>query len=1013
MSSEMIEEIKSKIDIVGLIAESVKLKRQGSVYVGATSSSSRSGASLKVDPHMQLYNNFAEDNGGDVLSWIAYREGLDIGSDFPRILEIAAERAGVVLEHQSKELLSEKAAVHSFLRAAAGYYHDQLTDEHRAYIHRKWGISDKMIDQLLIGWAHEDCHLQRELGDLFPEDVMKRSGLFNVTNDDTLVDVFCGRIIFPYWKKGKVVYFIGRDPIWTKESRSPKYFKQMVHSEARPYVSKVIDNSVFYGEDSIQKADSVMITEGITDCIKAHQEGLACISPVTVRIKDEQKEYAYQLLKNKSEVIICNDNEDNQTGKRGAMATAEYLESKGVPVRVVELPRPEGVDKIDLAEYLQTHSKEQLQQLNSKNVWEMKLLAQHVPDGNVERARSAKGFILKDLKQMDPSLRKIFIRNDVREYFKLSRTDINTIMRSIKWEDDKQRDPPGDDTDFFSSKGKLNVKRLSEYAMSLAHFITFDDTKRVYVYRNGVYVPNGEDTIARIVQNALGDSSKKNHIAEVINYVQLDTLISRSKVNHDTHRINVLNGIYNLDTDELEPHSPDYISIVQLPVTYDPQAICPLVDKFISEVLDEKDGDLIYEILGYCMVPDTSIEKSVMFLGKGANGKSVMLNLFIDFLGTANVSTESLHMLENDPYSTAELYGKLANIFPDLASKAIYENSTFKTISGNERKIRGQRKYEHPFAFRNTARLVFSANRLPPVPNDDFAYFRRWILLKFSNIFEGDKADKNLINKITTPEEMSGLFNKCVVALKKVLAEGKFSYDLSTEQVQLMYQINSDPIAAFADEMIVYSDGDTQKKIMFDEYTKWCKLHELTPFAANSFARRLKALGYTPGRESTGSRAHTWENCSIRDVNSRPGSQKNTDDKNQDLATSPSENPGSTSNCNIVHDINKKENEENNMLYVNNREKPSKPGRSDIQVHPLQSISSCPGKDIDQRSKTKLSLGERMDVFRRACHQTDDVKEIQKLCLAAGVNDFFEILGKLRKIGEVVMLSKDRIRLVG
>lgn len=965
MSSEIVEDIKSKIDIVALIGETVKLKKQGSIYVGATSPSSKSGASLKVDPHTQLYNNFAEENGGDVLNWIAYREGLDIESDFPRIIEIAAERAGIVLEHQNSQLLSYRALVYPFLRAAAGYYHDQLTEDCRAFIHRKWGISDKMINELLIGWAPENCHLQKEMSDLFPEDIMRMSGLFNVTNDDKLRDVFRGRIIFPYWKGGKVVYFIGRDP--NPAENSPKYFKQLVHSEARPYVSRVIDNSVFYGEDSIKKADSVIITEGVTDCIKVLQEGLACISPVTVRIKDEQKEYAYQLVKNKSEVIICNDNEDNGTGTKGAIATAEYLESRGLPVRVIELPRPDGVDKIDLAEFLQDNSKEDFLKLESNNVWEIKLRSQNIPDKAIDRFRAAKMFIQNELKQMEPVTRKIFIRNDVRDYFGLQNADIGEIFKHVSFEDDVSTEDE-QDHGFFTERGSLRVKKLGEYVLLLHRFITFEDTKNIYHYRNGVYVPGGEDVIARIVQTSLGDASKKKHISEILNFVQLETLIPREQINHDLKQINLLNGLYNLETDQLEPHTPDYISTVQLPVIYDKDAKCPLIDKFISEVLEPKRVPVIYEFLGYCMIPDTRLEYSLMLIGKGANGKSVMLSLFGEFLGGHNTSAESLHMLEKDSYSTAELYGKLANIFPDLASRAIYENSTFKMLTGNEKEIRAQRKFEHPFKFKNTARLIFSANNLPPVPGDDFAYFRRWIPLKFPNTFEGKKADKNLIDKLTQPEELSGLFHVCMKALKGLLQRGHYSFELTTEEVMKLYRINSDPIAQFADDSVVYSDNDTLKSKMYNEFIVWCQDNDVPLVHENVFSKRFTKLGYTTGRESSGERRRTWQNCAIKQ--SVQGGKICLDGKNQDEEGNSSKRPSTSLHCSNNQNNTTYYNEDNVHVYSYNIENAWTPGRPLTSADQTISFSSQ-GVDVQTNSgpgteatdKLPQSIPEKLGCF--------------------------------------------------
>jgi len=812
MSTEIKEEIKSKLDIVDLIGETVPLKKKGGVYRGATSSSSKSGSSLIVDPKKQVYNNFPEEDGGDIFNWIAWKEGYDINLDFPQIIEIAAEKAGVDLPQNGGTIASEKGEVFSFLRAVAQYYHDQLTEKHRKYIHEKWGISDETIDELLIGWASGQGDMIAEMLDIFPTETIEKSGM--VYTGSKMKEVFKNRIMFPYWKNGKVVYFVGRDPDWKPECHWGKYLKQPVHSEERPYISKCIDNSVLYGEDSSRNHDYCIITEGVTDCIMAIQAGLPCISPVTTRIKETQKEYAYEIVKNKSRVIICNDNEEGEAGKEGACATAEYLESNGVPVDIVELPRDNGIDKIDLAEYLQKYTPEDFERLPANNIWEIKLQTQNVPSKSIDKVRAVRDFISNDLRNMDPTLLEVFVKNEVREYFGMSKTEITSILKNAS----KSSGVGG----FFDQFGKLMVRRLGDYVMQKHNFVTFEDTGEVMVYRNGVYVPNGENVIAKVVQDALGDYSKKHHIAEIVNYIQIETSVPRSAINHDTTKINVKNGLYNLETGELEPHSPDFISIVQIPVYYDPDADCPRIKNFFEDVLRPEHIQVMCEFIGYSMIPDTRLEKAMMLLGKGANGKSVLLSLLGEFIGEDNTSHESLHGLENDPYSVAELYGKLLNIFPDLASSTIYENKSFKMLTGDEGKIRARKIYREPFSFKNTARLIFSANHLPPVPGDNFAYFRRWILLEFPNTFEGKDADKNLIDKLTTQEELSGLFNLAVRALRKLLENGEYSYDLSTTEVQRMYRINSDPIAAFADECVVYSESDCLKITMLECYNRWC-----------------------------------------------------------------------------------------------------------------------------------------------------------------------------------------------
>src|SRR5262249_44392143 len=122
--------------------------------------------------------------------------------------------------------------------------------------------------------------------------------------------------------------------------------------------------------------------------------------------------------------------------------------------------------------------------------------------------------------------------------------------------------------------------------------------------------------------------------------------------------LNVRNGLLDIATRVLRPHSPDHLSAVQIAATYIPDARCPAIEQFTADVFPNDTRPLPYEMAAWLMLPDTSIQKAVLLLGDGANGKSVWLNLVITFLGPENVSTLSLHRLEADKFSVARLVGK-------------------------------------------------------------------------------------------------------------------------------------------------------------------------------------------------------------------------------------------------------------------------------------------------------------------------------------------------------------------
>jgi hypothetical protein len=436
-----IDLIKDKLDIVDLVGQTINLSDSGSgIYKGASNTGSKSGKSLNVDKNIQLWNDWSTKQGGDIFNWIAHTENLDIQKDFKLILCLAAEKAGVSLESEVYD--SEAYELFTFLAAAAGYYNSQLTDDMRYEITKTWGISNETIDRLLIGYAPVDgLSLQVAMEDVFHHDVIEKSGLIIKTGAGW-TDFYQGRYIFPYWKNGKVEYTIGRrieglTP--DKEYELGKYKKQILYKknnesgQGREYISQIIKNDVFYGEDSLRDAHNCIITEGVTDCIMAIQAGFPCISPVTVQFKKTDYDKMYELCKKINTVYICNDSEISGVGDKGAKATAEYLVSKGINVCIVRLPKNENIDKMDLAEFLKTNSTGKLKELMLQSEVHEGEFVYEIPSGYIHSGHSM--FIQKFDKDGNELLvpissSKIWIRERIKNI-----SDDTTLLK-ICFEDD-------------------------------------------------------------------------------------------------------------------------------------------------------------------------------------------------------------------------------------------------------------------------------------------------------------------------------------------------------------------------------------------------------------------------------------------------------------------------------------------------------------------------------------------------------------------------------------------------
>jgi P4 family phage/plasmid primase-like protien len=337
-----------------------------------------------------------------------------------------------------------------------------------------------------------------------------------------------------------------------------------------------------------------------------------------------------------------------------------------------------------------------------------------------------------------------------------------------------------------------------------------------------------------------------HELHEVINQIRRRTYVDRSCFDSNIDILNLQNRLLNIHTLEFTEHSPDYLSLVQLSIKYDPNAKCPNILKFLGQVLKPKDVFTALELFGYCLYRTSKYQKALLCVGKGANGKSTFLSLFEHFLGKENTGHVSLQDIMSNRFATAGLYGKLANIFADLKNDKLTNTGVFKMlVSGDP--MKAEKKHCQPFDFENYAKLFFSANEIPQSEDKSYAYFRRWIIFFFENVFEGDDNDPNLIDRLTTQEEMSGLLNLALIALKQLIKDNGFAYvDIAT--IENDYTLNSNNVERFVRERCEITRNDEDYIICRDlwgVYFRFCKQNSLHCKDDNVFGMELRGLQVT------------------------------------------------------------------------------------------------------------------------------------------------------------------------
>jgi len=185
----------------------------------------------------------------------------------------------------------------------------------------------------------------------------------------------------------------------------------------------------------------------------------------------------------------------------------------------------------------------------------------------------------------------------------------------------------------------------------------------------------------------------------------------------------------------------------QLPFIHDHTATAPIFFNYLDEVLPDKDQQYILaEFAAYVFIkPKTlKLEKSLVLYGSGANGKSVFFEILMALLGRENVSSYSLKSLtEEKGYFRAKLEDKLLNYSSEISANM--DLNVFKQLVSGE-PVEARLPCKEPFILEDYAKFIFNANDLPKDVEENEAFFRRFIILKFGN-YSGTKPGSRIISK--------------------------------------------------------------------------------------------------------------------------------------------------------------------------------------------------------------------------------------------------------------------------
>ncbi|MBC8503151.1 MAG: hypothetical protein H8D35_08540, partial [Nitrosopumilus sp.] len=389
------------------------------------------------------------------------------------------------------------------------------------------------------------------------------------------------------------------------------------------------------------------------------------------------------------------------------------------------------------------------------------------------------------------------------------------------------------DPELYNGDDKIdNVVR----ELQLRHtFVTIRKTEEILLYNGKIYDNLQAETIIKEETEKLIPNCTSHSRHEVINKIKAQTYSELEKFDLDPNLITVENGILNLETLELSPHTPKHLSRVLLPVEYT-KPKSKDIEKNLKDTLfwkylkasftvngkfKKKEFQTVLEIIASPIIKRHVDEKAFMFLGGGENGKSVCLGYIQSLIGKDNVSNIALQDIAEDKFLRANLVGKSANIFPDLEQNELRHTGKVKAITSNEG-IEVQKKHQQGFTLYPFCKLLFSCNRFPKVFDQSQGFFRRWIIVKWERDFENDPARiEYLKEKLDENQEEKNLVFSSIVAIANRLnKDGKFTHSKDWKEIQKEWNENADPIDDFATNWIVDSEGHKTKRETYHFYKK-------------------------------------------------------------------------------------------------------------------------------------------------------------------------------------------------
>lgn len=404
-------------------------------------------------------------------------------------------------------------------------------------------------------------------------------------------------------------------------------------------------------------------------------------------------------------------------------------------------------------------------------------------------------------------------------------------------------------------------------ALADVNIIRHEESDQLYIFDGSRYVPILNKDVEFEVREAMLSVGVSMGII-VKNFKMMMTHIWMSvganKFIPTKNLICFENCIFDARSGKTYEFSPKIHVVHKLPFSYDPKSEAPKWKTFLGEVLPEKDcREALQMFLGMVFLDRSSskMEKMMVLIGTGSNGKSVVFDTINYILGSENVSTYEIKSLISDAstaqYNVADIDGKMINYCTELDKKVIDTTKVKSLISGEP--LPARHPYSRPFMARSLPIMMANANDYPRTNDHSDGFFRRFIFIPFDVKITAEKANQSLPFELQ--KEASGIFNWLVKGYEKAKAN-KFKINTPEKsKIALQtYRVDSNSVFTFMKSnqysaKPIYNEEIpilVQSSSLYKEYLLFCQANGFSCFSSTEFGKMLKTGGYDFVRRSNG-----------------------------------------------------------------------------------------------------------------------------------------------------------------